>query len=115
MLNCSCEKGFPTISALRPHEAGFFLASHRCSECGNHLFEIRLAPGEKVIATANIPSEDGRMVIPKGRIVRITGFMELPSLTAGFAFCGMLAAGAFSPEGFAAVWDVEKIFDLDGA
>lgn len=115
MVNCSCAKGFPTISALRPHDDGFFLASHRCSECGSHLFDARLTPGEKVIATDNVSSEDGRSLIPKGRVVRITGFTELPSLTAGFAFCGMLAAGSFPPEGFSAVWDLDKMFDLNGA
>ncbi len=115
MLNCSCENGFPIITSLRRHDVSCYLAAHRCSHCGVRLFETQLKPGEKVIATDNITNEDGRFVIPKGRIVRITGFMELPSLAAGFAFCGMLAAGAFRPEGFSAVWDLEKMFDLDGA
>jgi len=112
MVDCSCDKGFPIIAALRPHETSCFLASHSCSHCGAHLFESRLMPGEKVIATTTIVSDDGQVTIPKGRILRITGFMELPALTVGLAFCGMLAAGAFRPQGFAAVWDLEKIFDI---
>ena len=115
MINCSCEKGFPIIAALRRYDASCYLATHRCSHCGTQLFESQLMPGEKVIATDDIASDDGRFVIPKGRVVRITGFMELPTLTAGFAFCGLLSAGAFRPEGFSAVWDLEKMLDLNGA
>jgi hypothetical protein len=115
MINCACEKGFPIIAELRRHDASCFLANHRCSHCGAHLFNTELKPGEKVIATDNIRSQDGQYVIPKGRVVRITGFMSLPSLTTGLAFCGLLAAGAFSPEGFAAVWDIDKMFGLDEA
>lgn len=116
MVNCSCERGFPIIASLRPHDADYFLASHCCSHCRAHLFEIELKPGETIIATNDIASDDGRYVIPKGRVMRITGFAELALSATGFLFCGLLAAGAFRPEGFSAVWDIEKIFaDTGGA
>lgn len=110
MINCTCENGFPIIVSLRPHDVGYFLAGHCCSQCRRHLFETELQPGETIIATADIASDDGRYVIPKGRIMRITAFAELALSTTGFLFCGLLAAGAFRPEGFSAVWDIEKIF-----
>jgi hypothetical protein len=115
MLNCSCEKGFPVIATLRSHDAGCFLAGHHCSHCGTHLFEMELKPGEKLIATDNIGSDDGRHVIPKGRVMRITGFADLAMSATGFLFCGLLAAGAFPPAGFSAVWEIEKLFDLSEA
>jgi hypothetical protein len=111
MINCLCERGFPIIVSLRPHGVGGYLAGHCCSHCRAHLFETELNPGETIIATANIASDDGRYVIPKGRIMRITAFVDLALSTTGILFCGLLAAGAFRPEGFAAVWDIEKIFD----
>lgn len=111
MVNCSCEKGYPVIVSLRPHDDSCYLAGHRCSHCRAHLFEIELKPGEKLIATDDIGSNDGHHVIPKGRIMRITGFAELTASATGILFCGLLAAGAFPPEGFAATWDIEKIFD----
>lgn len=113
MVDCACEKGFPVIAALRLLDDGSFLARHHCSRCGTELFETALRPGEKLIATGDIKSADGRHVIPKGRIMRITAFAELATSATGLLFCGLLAAGAFRPEGFASVWDVAKIFDCD--
>lgn len=115
MINCSCERGYPVIASLRSHDDSCYLASHCCSHCGSHLFEIELKPGEKLIATDDIGSDDGRHVIPRGRIMRITGFVDLAMSATGILFCGLLAAGAFPPEGFAAIWDIEQIFECGKA
>jgi hypothetical protein len=109
---CNCNLGFPVICEIQPEDGNSFLARHCCSHCATDLFEILLKPGTQVIATENIMSHDGKYVIPKGRLMRITAFVELPSLSAGFLFSGLLAVGAFLPYGFATEWDIEKILSL---
>ena len=112
--NCTCNKGFPVISEIQTMDTNSFLASHCCSYCGSYLFDTDLKPGEQVIATNNIENCEGGYTIPKGRLLRITAFTDISLLsTIGFLFSGLLAAGAFSPEGFAAVWDIKKGFDLN--
>ena len=108
---CTCDSGFPVISAVHSLDTNVFVASHCCSRCGTYLFDKELKPGEKIIATNNIMSNDGKYSIPKGRISRITAFVDMSS-SIGFLFAGLLAMGGFSPEGFAATWDIEKILDL---
>lgn len=113
MVDCSCAKGYPVIAVLRSHEDGACLAGHCCSHCGSQLFESELKPGEKLIATGDIASGDGRHVIPKGRVLRITGFADLDETSTGLLFCGLLAAGAFPAAGFSSAWDIGRLLGND--
>jgi hypothetical protein len=112
-LACTCSRGIPVITTVHPLDLNAFLASHCCSQCGAYLFDEELKAGEQIIATNNIVSSDGKYTIPKGRLLRITAFIDMPPCT-GFLFAGLLAAGGFRPEGFAAKWDIEKILGLWG-
>jgi hypothetical protein len=112
-INCTCSKGFPIISKIQSLDRNTFLASHCCSLCEAYLFDTELRPGTQVITIDNIESNDGKYLIPKGRLLRITAFIELSLSSTGLLFSGLLAAGAFRPDGFAAQWDIEKLFDLE--
>lgn len=110
---CPCNQGFSTISEIHPLGTNSFLASHCCSHCKNYLFDTEIQPGKQIIATDNIASDDGQYIIPKGRMLRISAFIDSSLSSTGFLFSGLLAAGAFSPQGFAAEWDIETILGVN--
>jgi hypothetical protein len=107
--------GIPRITEVTPRELSASIARHCCSHCGAYLFDREIQTGDQVIATDNIANNDGCYIIPKGRVLRITAFIDLPVATTGFLFAGLLAIGAFPPEGFAAEWDLVKLFDVNRA
>ena len=105
---CTCTKGFPVISAVSVNDASFF-AMHACSYCEEDMFEVELKPGMQMIATRDIVNFEGDYTVPKGRLLRISAFGAIQSSLIGLIFAGLFAVGAFSPEGFAANWNINKI------
>ena len=90
-----------------------FHAKHNCSICEQSLFDCELTPGMQLIATKDIKNLSGDYVIPQGRVLRISGFSELPfTHSPGLIFAGLLGVGAFSPRGFATQWDIRKILSV---
>ena len=67
----------------------------------------------QIIATKDILSCKGDYTVPKGRLLRISAFSEIRSSCLGLVFAGLFAVGTFSPEGFAAFWDINKLLDED--
>lgn len=107
--NCYCNKGFPVIAEVNTKDTKFFFARHHCSHCAAYLFEVELKPGMQIIATDDITNSNGEYVLPKGRLLRISAFSEMPSSCFGLIFAGLFAAGAFHPQGFATQWDICRI------
>lgn len=106
--NCSCNKGFPVISEVNEKYTKSFFARHCCSHCADYLFEVELKPGMQIIATDDIANSDGKYIVPKGRLLRLSAFSEMPSCL-GLIFAGLFAVGTFYPQGFAAQWDLCRI------
>lgn len=59
-------------------------------------------------ATRDILNCEGDYTLPKGRLVRLTGFVE-DAGAVNLNFSGLLAVGSFGAEGFAAQWDIQRI------
>jgi len=107
---CKCSDGLPVISDLVSKETNAFHANHACSNCEQSLFDCELNPGMQLIATKDIKNLTGDYVVPRGRVLRISAFGELPSSSSpGLLFAGLLGVGAFPPQGFASQWDIHKI------
>ena len=112
VILCSCGDGLPVISGLVSKDTNAFQAMHVCSNCEQILFDCELNPGMQLIATKDIESLTGVYVVPRGRVLRISAFGELPSNSStGLLFAGLLGVGVFPPQGFATQWDIHKILD----
>jgi len=110
VILCSCGDGLPVISDLVSKDTNAFQAMHVCSHCEQTLFDCELNPGMQLIATKDIENLTGDYVVPRGRVLRISAFGELPSRSSpGLLFAGLLGVGVFPPQGFATQWDIHKI------
>lgn len=65
----------------------------------------------QVIATEDIHNLMQDYTIPKGRMLRISAFTELPQNAVGFLFAGLFGAGSFQSRGFSAKWDIVEIIN----
>ena len=103
----------PVISDLLDSEHNSYRAEHACSGCERPLFACELSPGMQLIATKDIKNLSGDYLIPRGRVLRLSAFGEMPCTgSPGLLFAGLLGAGAFSPRGFATHWDIHKILNV---
>jgi len=103
----------PVITGIITHRSNAFIAKHCCSECNTPLFDTEIIPGTQLIATKNIHSHDKSYTVPKGRLLRVSAFSDLPSDDVGFLFSGLLGAGPFAAIGFSTKWDINKIFSQE--
>jgi len=109
-MNCTlCKNSVPVITKALSHEGDALIAEHCCSACNTFLFEMEIRSGAQLIATRDIHSHDKSYIVPKGRLLRVTAFSELPSHEVGLLFSGLFGVGAFTAKGFAAKWDIKKI------
>ena len=114
VILCNCGDGLPLISDLVSKDTNTFHAKHVCSNCEQPLFDCELNPGMQLIATKDIKNLTGDYVVPRGRVLRISAFGELPtSSSPGLLFAGLLGVGVFPPQGFATQWDIHKILGTE--
>ena len=110
VISCGCDDGLPVISDLVSKDTNACHATHACSHCEQTLFNCELNPGMRLIATKDIENLTGDYVVPRGRVLRISAFGELPSRSSpGLLFAGLLGVGVFPPQGFSTRWDIHKI------
>jgi len=113
-MSCSsCKDSVPAITNIVSDGSHAFIAKHHCSSCNAPLFETEVRSGVQLIATIDIDNYDKSYTVPKGRLLRVTAFSELPSHEIGLLFSGLFGAGAFAAKGFATKWDIKKIVNDD--